>query len=93
MGETDGILFPNIDADGNEIVTLPQKGLSGLPAITTINVPVTASNYKKSWQITALPNTTTIRDICICNDLVGPTGFCYIVGGVYKCRTSASEGS
>jgi hypothetical protein len=82
------------DSDVLARIAAPQAvGLAGLPVVTMINVPVAAANYKKSWQVTAPPNATTIKDICICDDLVGPQGRCYIVGGTYKCRTDAVEGS
>jgi hypothetical protein len=81
-----------IDSEGCAQVSLT-KGMSGLNAVCVVNVPVSASNLTKSWQVTALPNTVTIRDIYITGDLVGPLGRCYIVGGKYKCRTDAMEGS
>lgn len=93
MAENPGVQFPILDDDGRQIVSLPVSGLSGVNAVTTVNVPIGASNLTKAWQLTAPPNTTEILDIHVWNDLIGPLGKCYLAGGTYKCRTAAVENS
>lgn len=93
MAENPGVQYPILNDKGEQVVSLPVSGLSGVNAVTMVNVPVDASNLSKSWQLTAPPNTTEILDIHVWNDLIGPEGKCYLAGGHYKCRTAAAEGS
>lgn len=65
----------------------------GLPATVSLDFPEQASDLMKSWQVEAAPQTVEIFDLGIMNDLVGPTGICYLAGGEYRTRTSAAEGS
>ena len=65
----------------------------GMQAVQVLNLPDLSSDYVRSWQVTAAAQVTEILDIYIGDDLVGPTGKCYLAGGEYRCRTSAFEGS
>jgi hypothetical protein len=65
----------------------------GIPAVQVLNLPDTASDLVKSWQITAAAQVTEVRDIFIGDDLVGAAGKCYLAGGEYRCRTNVAEGS
>jgi len=85
---------PALDVDGSMITVL--KGATtqiGMQAVQVLNLPDLAADLVKSWQITAPANTIEILDIYIGGDLVGPNEQCYLSGGEYRCRTSASEGS
>jgi len=92
IDSTDSDTFP-VDPEGHQIITLPVSGLSGVNAVTTVNVPINASNLSKSWQLSTPANTLEILDIHIWGDLIGPLGKCYLAGGTYKCRTEAAENS
>lgn len=78
---------------GAEALALQKKGLSGLPVVSTAQIPIEASNFRKSWEVTSEPETTTNMDIHVADDLVGPQGNCFLSGGLYVCRTSATKGS
>lgn len=65
----------------------------GLPAYVNLDFPEQASDLMKSWQVEAAGGQLAVLDIGIMNDLVGPSGICYMAGGEYRCRTAAAEGS
>lgn len=79
-----GALVTAIDGGSTQI---------GMQAVQVLNTPDISSDFIKSWQVTAPALTTEILDIFIGDDLVGPTGLCYLAGGEYRCRTAATEGS
>lgn len=81
------------DALGRPITSLSSELTIGLPGVAVLNVPEAASDLMKAWQITTDPLKTNHYDIYIGGDLVGPTGQCLLVGGEYRCRTPAVEGS
>jgi len=64
-----------------------------IPAVSVLNTPDASTGLVKSWQLTVAANTTEYYDIEVADDLVGPTGRCFLVGGEYRCRTEAVEGS
>lgn len=83
-----------VSEDGAGIVELKNSITKiGMHAVQVLNLPDLSSDLIKSFQLTAAPQTTEILDIFIGEDLVGPTGKCYLAGGEYRCRTSAEEGS
>lgn len=85
---------PAVDADGNLYTKLKGGDTQiGMQAVQVLNLPDLSSDYVRSWQVTAPALTTEVMDIFIGDDLVGPTGKCYLAGGEYRCRTSAVEGS
>lgn len=83
-----------LDDNGN-LVTVFKGGDTqiGMQAVQVLNLPDLSSDMVKSWQITAPAGSTEILDIYIGDDLVGPTGKCYLAGGEYRCRTDVVEGS
>lgn len=65
----------------------------GLPSFTPIDVPNSASNYRKSWQYDVPPNALSIYDVRVGNDLTGPSGLCYLRGGECEVDGFAEKGS
>jgi hypothetical protein len=89
----DGVPFqPPLDDSGRPIVSMPNSSF-GLPIVAVRDAPDDAADYMKSWQITVPPSTTSLLDIIIADKLVGPQGLCYLIGGHYRVRTDAAEGS
>ena len=82
-----------VDASGNPIVRLYADTSFGIPAVSVLNTPDASKGLVKAWQLTVAASTTDYYDIIIADDLVGPTGRCFLVGGEYRCRTPAAESS
>lgn len=93
-GEVLDSVEPAINAEGELVTALSGGGTQiGMQAVQVLNTPDISTDLVKSWQLTIAANTTEILDIFIGDDLVGTTGKCYLAGGEYRCRTSATEGS
>jgi len=88
-----GMKYPAMDDDGRAIVALGANTAVGLANITVQNVTDDCATYRRSWLIQCPAQTITLRDICITNDLVGPTGQCFVVGSAFACASEATIGS
>ena len=85
--------IPPTDDTGRPLVALAAVTSAGLPNITIQNMPDECETYRRSWLIECAPASITLRDFCISNDLVGPTGACYVVSSFFGCATEAKLGS
>lgn len=76
-----------------QTVNLQPQTQVGLPNVTVQDVPDDCASFRRSWLIECLPTSITLRDICLNNDLVGPTGVTYVVSSFFGCATEAALGS
>jgi hypothetical protein len=88
-----GLNYPAMDDQGRTVVALGSNTAIGLANVTVQNVTDDCATYRRSWLIQCPAQTITLRDICITNDLVGPTGQCFVVGSAFACASEATIGS
>jgi hypothetical protein len=84
---------PLLDSDGRPIIRLGSTTRTGLPNVTVQNIADDCASYRRSWLISCPAQTITLRDFCISNDLVGPTGLTFVTGSFFACATEAALGS
>lgn len=78
---------------GRPIVALAGATSVGLPNVTVQDVPDDCSSYRRSWLIECPAKTITLRDLCVSNDLIGPTGLCLVASSFFGCASEATLGS